>query len=281
MTNSLVADGLELDTVSHWVGLDSNRWSVPGVKGENVLVPGRHGSLYVADKTFSEGEFSLTMNVFGDDLTELRDNIDSILRVFTKRKSLIHFEHTMDNGDEIECFAECIGAFDLTRSSAALPFAKMSCGFKIPAAFWQDQILSTWSGTTGLEPSLGLRMEDFGGGSAPMDDAVFLVHGPWDEPELKVMDTGAYVRLDDYSLDEGEVWRIDTANWTSHVGLEANVNFSTGGTSVISNTVHGGSASFMDIPPHTSDEFVIEVGGLNIGAAAYVEARGRRKHLIG
>jgi hypothetical protein len=59
------------------------------------------------------------------------------------------------------------------------------------------------------------------------------------------------------------------------------VSFTSGGTSVIGNTVHGGSASFLDIPPHLSEDFVLEVGGLNIGAAAYIEARGRRKYLIG
>lgn len=280
-SNSLIADGFELDTVAHWVGLDSNRWSVPAAKGENVLVPGRHGSLYVADKTFSEGEFSLQMHVFGDTLSDTRDNIDKLLRIFTKRKSLIHFEHTMDNGDEIECYAECIGAFDITRSSAALPFAKMGVGFKIPEAFWQDQLPRTWTGPTGLEASQALRMEGFGGGSAPMDDAVYLFHGPIDEPELKAVATGAYVRLADYSLETGETWRIDAANWTSHVGPTANVNFDSGGTSVIGNTVHGGSASFLDMPPHNDTDFVLEVGGINIGPAAYVEAHGRRKHMIG
>lgn len=281
MANSLVADGYELDTLAHWVGLDSNRWSVPAAKGENILVPGRHGSLYVADKTFSEGEFNLTMHVFGDTLAETRSNIDKLLRIFTKRKTLIHFEHTMDDGTEIECWAECIGAFDITRSSAALPFARMNVGFKIPEAFWQDAELRTWTGPTGMEASMGLRMDEFGGGTAPMDDAVYLFHGPADEPELKAIATGAYIRLEDYSLGEGETWRIDTDRWISRVGPSESVTFTSGGTSVIGNTVHGGSASFLDIPPHLTEDFVLEVGGLNIGAAAYIEARGRRKYLIG
>lgn len=286
MTNSLIADGVELDTMAQWVGVDSNRWSVPGVKGENVLVPARHGSLWVADKTFSQGEFTLSLHVHGarddgsvpvDQLTQTRQNIDRLLRIFTKRKKLIHFQTTMDDGTVIECYAECIGAFDVTRSSAALPYAKMNVGFTIPGAFWRDQLLSEWTSQTGLVTSQSFRMPPFEGGTAPMDDLQYLIHGPITSPELKVVESGAFTRLN-LTVPSGSKWRINSADWSSVMG--PNVTFdSENDPSVIGKTVHGGSATLMDLPPLPEFGLGIEIAGSNIGPACKIQVRGRRKHL--
>lgn len=284
---TLTADGIDLNSIAYAVGVDSNRWSVPGAKGENVVVPSRHGSLWVADKTFTEGEFKLELIVQGateygtvplDQLAQARKNIDTILRVFTKRKKLIHLVQSYDDGSAIECFAECTGAFDVTRTSAALPYARMNIGLKVPDAFWQDTTLTTFTSSAGITGGDILQMPPFDGGTAPMDDAMYLIHGPITDPELYVHLTGAFTRLEK-TVQQGETWRVNAADWTSVCGTTVTFE-STGDTSVIHDTMHGGSSTFVDIPPLAYGDYAIELGGTNSGASTQLEVRGRRKYLV-
>lgn len=281
-------DGVDLDTMAHHVGVGSSPWEVPEVRGENVVVPARHGTLYVPDKTFHEADFTLEIVVQGaeDDgtlpanqLIQLRENIDKILRLITKRKRLLHIETELDDGSTIECYAECVGTFPIERNSSLLPFAKFNAGFKVPRAFWQDSLVTEYSSPQNLTPNQVLKLAPFEGGTAPMDDLVYLIHGPIAEPELYVTATGAYTRLG-MTVPNGSAWRIDTATWSSVMGAGATFD-STGHPSVISKTVHGGSGPLIDLPPLSAGENAIEIGGANMGANTQLEVRGRRKHLIG
>ena len=90
MTNTsaipITVDGIRLDTYAYNVAGLEGRLHVPGVRGANPVVPGRHGSLYVPDKTFEDNEFVLNMWVIGadvnggiptTDMTEFRKNIEA------------------------------------------------------------------------------------------------------------------------------------------------------------------------------------------------------------
>lgn len=282
----LAVDGVALDTFAHWVGLNSARYPIPGTKGANVPVPARHGALWVAGKTFTEPELTLDIVVRGvqddgtvpaDQLAQASANIDKLLRLLTKRHALLHLEQAMPDGSVRECFAECVTAFDLTRVSRALPYARFAVELRVPGAFWRDQAESTFTSAAGLLDEQVLAMPPFAGGTAPMDDLVYVVHGPADNPELVVHASGAYTRLAQ-NLPDGDDWRIDSATWESVVGTD--IGFGGTGTSAIGDTIHGGSARLMDLPPLSAGDPAIQFNGQNLGANTQVEVRGRRKFLV-
>ena len=94
-------DGVDLSTLAWNIKNRSAGWSVPGKTGENIRVPGRHGTFWTADKTFEEGHLSLSMWAAGtnDDGTlpdsedgrkKVRDNLDKLTSMFANSRRLLN-----------------------------------------------------------------------------------------------------------------------------------------------------------------------------------------------
>src|SRR3982751_5668716 len=92
----MTVDGTRLDTLAWNIETITGRIGVPGVRGANAQVPGRHGSIFTPNKTYDEREFVLSMWVNGcdvdglipggsSDLAEFRKNVDTLSLLFGKR----------------------------------------------------------------------------------------------------------------------------------------------------------------------------------------------------
>lgn len=222
---ALRVDGTEIDTHAYWVGTGSAPFSVPEARGDNPMVPSRHGGLYTPGKPFAMPTLSYQIWARGmredgsiprDRLEQVSTNIDTLLTLFTKRYNLLHLEQDMPDGSVRECYGEVRASFDLSRTSRALAWANFAVDIEVPAAFWQDRLPSTFS-IGGLSNGDQFALPDFQGSTAPISDSTAVIHGPADYPALFVLPSGAYVRYRG-SLEVGEDWRINCDTWESVVG---------------------------------------------------------------
>lgn len=289
----LYVDGVCINTLAYTTVLRSGRWAAPGKKGRNVPVPARHGSLWVAGKSFTENVLTLDMLIHGADVdgnvpaeqhAQVQDNVEFLLRLFTKSYELLHLEQHQADGTVRECFAECTMPFSPAAGTSAV-LGRMGAELRMPAAFWRDTTDVTWESALGVADGQTLTMPPFEGGSAPMDDLVYLVVGPADNPELKVHASGAYTRYtgslaaaDSTAGTPADHWRVNSADWTSVVG--PGIGFTGTGTNVIGQTIHGGSARLVDLPPLAAGDPAVVFGGANTDADTQVQARGRRAYLL-
>lgn len=285
-TEPLYADGIPLDTYAHWTTIRSGRWQTPGVIGENVHVPARHGAIWVAGKTFDQNTIDLDMLIWGSDddgnfaadqAEKVRENMAELLRIFTKRYNLIYLEQVQPDGSHREAYAEVLQALDFS-TLGSTKVARLVVSLQLPSAFWQDTGIITWESNTGVNDQQVFSMPEFFGATAPLDELVYLVIGPADNPQLRGYDSGSYVGLVG-SLASDEHWRINTRTWESVVGT--NIGFNGTGTSVIKDTLHGGSARLLELtPPETPSAASLILTGANFGTNSQVKAQGKRKYLI-
>lgn len=93
-------DNVDLSTLAWNVKNRSAGWSVPNKVGENVRVPSRHGAFWTPNKTFDQGQLSLSMWAVGcnedgslplheDGRRKVRDNLDKLTALFANSRRLL------------------------------------------------------------------------------------------------------------------------------------------------------------------------------------------------
>lgn len=125
-------DGVNLSTLAWNIKERSAGWTVPGKTGSNIKVPGKHGSFWVPDKTFDEGELTLSMWAAGTNedgtlpLTEdgkkkVRDNLDALTSMFAVSRRLLNLRQVTGSGEAM--VNEVINPTMTSSSSSGYPLA--------------------------------------------------------------------------------------------------------------------------------------------------------------
>lgn len=190
MSESLTVNGVPLDSLAFMVTDISGLLSTPNLRGENVVVPGRHGRIRTPRKRFDEAEIVLPMWVVGalrdggvpvgsSEVEEFFARRDELLRLFYADRVVLEF--TRPDGHAVNASCEVADVLDFTRVAAA-PLAKVAVALRIPAAFWQDSVSvsQTVSGPTGTTQPLTA----FDGATAPMSDLLVTFTGPVNNPMI-------------------------------------------------------------------------------------------------
>ena len=103
-------DGVNLSTLAWNIKHRSAGWSVPGKTGENVRIPGRHGTFWTPNKTYDEGNLTLSMWAAGcdedgsiplseDGKKKVRDNLDKLTSMFATSRRLLNLRQVTGPGD--------------------------------------------------------------------------------------------------------------------------------------------------------------------------------------
>lgn len=283
---SLTVDTVPLTTFARNIPKRGARMTVPPGRGNNPESPGRHGSLYVPNKRFGEGELTVPMwalgcnddgSVAANQRLTVRNNIEEVLRLFYRRDRLVTLVQTLPDGSSRQCSAECVGAMDFNAQAGGTR-AEFTVELRVPAAFWRDVTQFTWSSAAALTTGSGLVISYLDNATAPLDDAIVVVHGPATNPQIAAVGSGTYVWYEG-TIASGTDWRVDCAEWTSRVG--SGIGFAGAGTDAIATTWHGGGARFLEFQPQAVGASVGTFTGTALGANTRVEVRGYRKHLIG
>lgn len=271
----LSVNGVVLNTYAKNIESLTGRLRTPAKRTSNVVVPGRHGALRNTTPMFAENILTLPMWVIGCDdhgqlpagsteRIEFFQRIDELSNLFLTSAGPLDIRHTLPDGTIRQCFADVMDALDFTTESAN-PIGKFGVSLVLADPFWRDLTTTTQQLTAN---GSSLTFTDFAGSTAPMQDLVATIVGPWNNPRLTFSD-GSWVQYSEtFTTGQGVV--IDSANW-SVTGISKTIALN-------KLTYSGNTSRWMSVPP---GPLTISLSGSSRTDSTKLTMAGRRKFLVG
>lgn len=188
----LLVNGVDLGSYCYMTSDVSGLLTVPGKRGDDVVVPGRHGAIRAPRKRFDVAEIVLPMWVVGCRPDGSIPSTGRMEREFYRRRDellqLFHAESvelTFTRADAVtlSTSVEVVDVMDFTRRWAE-PLAQVSVALRLTEPFWtESQDVSTT--ITGISGSTGV-LTAFAGSTAPISDAVITFFGPVNNPKITI-----------------------------------------------------------------------------------------------
>lgn len=275
----LTIDGVDLQNYAWNIRDRGGRWTHPGRIGTNINVPGRHGTLWVRNKTFDENNITMQMWAVGcnpdgtfptdrSQAQQCRDNLDALGRLFARTHNLMELIETDDLGVQRRCWAETYQAYDYSTVANGTR-AEFAVELKVPATFWEDMASISFETATGLTTGTNFEVIGASGGSAPIDDSIIKVDGAVTNPKIIDLTTNDWVQYSGV-LADGEQWVVDNNAWTTVKGA----------TNLLGSTTHSGTR-LLTLSPHPVTGLVsLRFEGSSTGANTKVTVIARRKWLL-
>ena len=216
MNEAFTINGVSLDTYAFMLTDISGAMKSPARRGENVIVPNRHGRIRTIGKKFDSNEIVLPLWIWGslpdgsipggsDDRREFFKRRDELLRLIYADPLVLAY--TRPDGHTVQATAEVVDVLDWTRRRDD-PCAQVSVALEILDAFWEDAdtVSQDISGVTDTETEL----TEFEGTTAPTSDLLITFFGPCNNPQIT-----HGVRWVKYNgvIASGQQLRIDTQTW--------------------------------------------------------------------
>lgn len=225
--------------------------TVPRRRGDNLHVPGRHGTLHTTRKLYDENTIVIPFLVAGakpdgsmplgsSEREELYHRADELCRVFASDQ--VTLEHTVPDGTTRRLVGEVLDVVSFTRNLGVTPvIASVKVAVRASYPFWVDThtVTSSLTVVTGGAALLG----ELASSTAPIDKMSIEFVGPISNPALFAPATGVYVAYDRV-IPAGQKLVINTELWTLSPGNGAawTVNYGV--------LRHGGaSGRWFEIPP--------------------------------
>lgn len=233
MAEALTINGVSLASYAYMTTDISQLMRVPERRGDNVVVPNRHGRIRTLGKRFDANEIVLPLWVVGaDPVTGKLPTVQEELEAFFERRdqllNLLYSDplvlaYTRPDGHTVQTRGEVLDVLDFTRRHDE-PLAKLAPAIELYDAFWEDEdsVSQNIVGTTGTV----VPMTEFAGATAPMSDLVITVFGPCNNPQFAhgnrwvkyngVVDAGRELQIDAGSWivgpGTGSIWAPDIRN---------------------------------------------------------------------
>jgi hypothetical protein len=215
----LAANGVNLSSPWSWVEDMAPLMVTAGRRGENMVVPGRHGTIRTPRKRYDGAEFVVPVWVLGVDqvtgatvanpVSQLRRNVDDMLRIFTTET--VELAHTSDDGLVRSATVELAqDPVVVERQRSSPPAARVAFALSLPSAFWEDGEDVTQTFTSGGPVAL----TNFAAATAPMQDLI-LTFGPCNNPTLR---HGNRTFTYNGVVAAGQQLVVNTANWLPSSG---------------------------------------------------------------
>lgn len=275
-TETLTIDGVDLNTLAKNVSTLAGRLRRPAFRTTNVIVPGRHGNLWVPNKKYDVNVLALQLWVRGCDddgnvptsaREEFYANVDTLTKLFSS-PDLLDVRHVLPDGSIRQCFGEVLDLIDIDTSGVdgKNPRGNFGVALTLPYPFWQDLNAIDHTFTPAGGTTIPLDMTVFEGGTAPIEDAVISITGPVNNPGILTPATSF-----EYSavVAAGTTLILDCGEWELS------------GTSMVPNgsdLLHSGDARWCVIPADPAASLT-NTGGIT--AATRVEIVARRKYMVG
>jgi hypothetical protein len=291
-TIPLTIDGVRLDTYAYNIETLEGRLVFPPTRGENPVVPGDDGSVFIPNRNFEDGIMTLQMWVRGADVdglvpggssarAEFRKNLQRLTRIFGIKHRLLDIRQAWPTDPTtIQYLCTVQDTFDFS-GNAHNASAKFAVVLRIPDVFGQDVNTTDYTSAAALTTGTTLTLTALDGGTAPVRDAIYVVNGPATNPRLTNPETGEWVQLN-LAIASGTNWRFNAATWESRTGAGLTVASSdTSGTARVAETAYGsGGARFMTLTPRDAGAPQLTLTGTGLGANTQVLVRARRKFFL-
>jgi hypothetical protein len=247
MTLGLEIDGINMRTSAWNVSTQTGRFSMPPVRGDDLVLPGRSGYVFTPNKPYDAGIGVLSVWVTGANSNgtfptthtlrqqQMRTNIAQMQRMFLRRHKLSTIRAWQPDGSIRQCLAQWTDWGEPTVQADGTR-AEWTMGFSIPGVFWKDETDTSQQTATGSTLPKTLSLTSFDNMTGVIEDSVLSVTGPITNPRITDSETGQYVQYTG-TLASSAVWTVDCGAFTSLVGA----------TNVLSSTTHGGGYRFLTI----------------------------------
>lgn len=279
-TEILTVNGVVLNTLAKNIESLTGRLRTPAKRTSNIVIPGKHGSRRTAGKKYAEQILALPMWVIGCDddgqipegsteRAEFFARVAELSRLFAGRDEMLDVRWTKTDGSVRQCFADVLDAIDFTTDTDP-PVGKFGVSLVLADPFWQDLVSKT---QTKVANGASSTYSILAGATAPMEDLIVTIRGPWNNPRIE-FDDGSWVQYNDV-LTAGEGIVIDSGTWT--------LSGEGGLVPSLSKLVYSGTSShWIAIPPvdETTGPRITFVGAGRT-SSSQVEVTGRRKYLVG
>jgi hypothetical protein len=269
----LTVNGVDLGSYCFMTSDVSGLFRVPALRGEDVVVPGRHGRIRGTGKRFDANEIVLPMWVVGcspdgtipDGRMEhaFYRRRDELLRLFHGGPVVLGWRRP--DGVQLSATAEVVDVMDFTRRWVE-PLAQVSVALRLTDPFWTEteDVGQTITGTTGVTAPLTA----FAGSTAPIADARLTFHGPVSNPRLAIGDR--WVQFNGV-IAAGQLLVLECEHWRATAGNGA--EWSPDPRQVYREP----GPAWLEIPP-SYEPLTATFTHTNVGSAT-VEIAGNRKFL--
>lgn len=217
MAEDLTINGVSLATYAFMLPDISGVMRAPARRGENVVVPNRHGRIKTIGKRFDANEITFSLWVVGADpeTGKLPTKQEELEEFFARRDQLLKLlysdplvlEYTRPDGHRVQARGEVVDVLDFTRRRDE-PMAQVSVAIELTDGFWEDSatVAQEITGTSGT----AVEMTEFAGATAPMSDLVITVFGPCNNP---MFSHGNYWVKYNGVINAGHQLQIDCGRW--------------------------------------------------------------------
>lgn len=284
----LSVNGFRLDTMAYSIETMSGRRTLPKQRVTAVQIPGRDGVAVEFDDSFEETPFVLKIWVVDTDedgqimankRMQFEKNLDAIMNMIAvSRGRMIELLQTM--GDGTVRRADAVLTEAMTPDFFGPNAANMSIGFILPNVWWEDTVTQDFSFANALVPA-STNVTTLDNGTAPIDDARYLVTGPVTNPRVIDVSTGQWVQLT-RTLAAGNMWLFDAKNRVSRYGAGLTLNSAdTAGTDGWIDTSYSGRFKMMTLRPTLTSgvrRVRVQMTGTSGSAATALAIRARRKY---
>lgn len=275
---TLSVNGIVLNTLAKNISSLSGRLRAPGHRTSNIALPGMHGELHVPNKKYQANTIVLPMWVQGCDddggIPEGKnkrrvffENYNALVGLFKGVEDLLDVQWVRPDGSVRQCYAESTEVFDFTTDTEG--YGAVAVVLTIPGAFWQDseELLQSWTGNLA-----SVKPTKFVGSSAPSEDVIYELVGPWTNPEVVFWD-GSWFKYN-AALAAGQKLTVDCGEWEL-----TGTGFTPDYTKFLHDGVDAAWGALPAVPGPAAPTIVLN--GTARTAATSFTLRGRRKYLIG
>lgn len=218
----LLANGVDLN--SGWCQVEGIRSLLIAAsrRGENVIVPGRHGTIRTPRKRYNAAEIVIPMNVKGVNrfngavpprpAARLHENIDYLLQIF--HQDTVQLEYVRDDGTSRLATAELTAdPVVAVRERSHPPLARVSVALSLIDSFWIEDadVATTIAGVTGTVAPL----DAFAGSTAPVADTRVTFFGPVANPQLAIGES--WLRFNGV-IPAGRELVLECGHWRANPG---------------------------------------------------------------
>lgn len=246
-TLGLEIDGMNMRTSAWNVSTQTGRFSLPAGRGDDLILPGRDGTVFVPNKPLEAGIGVLSVWVTGANSNgtfpatqtlrqaQFKTNMAQFQRMFMRRHKLSTIRSTQPDASVRQALVQWVD-WQEPEIQAEGTRAQWTIGFSIPSVFWQDESDTTQQTAANSTLPKTLSLSSFDNMTGFITDAVLSVTGPITNPRITDSETGQYVEYIG-TVSGSEVWTIDCGAFTS---LKNAVN-------VLSSTRHAGGYRFLTV----------------------------------
>jgi hypothetical protein len=268
-TDKASVDELDLMPTSRWCYVEdmSPLMTMPGRRGSNISVAGRHGVVRTLNKRYEANDVVLSLGVLGVDPDTGQHVTDRLNRVLARPTSTLRHSWA-GQGTRRAVVEQAMEPVTIERQRSEPAAARISYGLTILDGFWTDNdyVTQTITGATGVESDLS----QFAAATAPMTDLVITFYGPCNNPSLT---HGDYVFMYGATLTSGQQLVVNTRNWTVTSGTGS------AWTPTIRQVTFSPGPTFFELDPSVQPFRVSFNHTTGSGVSATCTIAGRRNYL--